>query len=150
VREERGHEDRHERRRIIVEHFDIAARLSYRGVRSAGCCNGPPPPTELSWLAPDDSPPLLAMWLRGMMLLASRVLRRHRRWQRPTRASGAGREGMHAAFHPLSGQLAAGDPSPWSNRAGRGRRPPDDVRQRRQLTDAAAITAALGLEDIPS
>ena len=87
---------------------------------------------------------------RATMAPTFRVLRSRRRRQRPTRASAAGREGVPAVFRPLSGQLAAGDLPPPRNGARCGRRPPDDVGQRRQLTEAAAITAALGLENIRS
>jgi D-aspartate ligase len=49
------------RRKIIVEHMDLPARLAYRGNGSAA--GSPPPrcPTELAWLAPDDPLPFLAM-----------------------------------------------------------------------------------------
>jgi hypothetical protein len=78
-----------------------------------------------------------------------RVIRSRRRQQPPTRRPEAEREEVPAVC-PLNGQPAAGDPSPPRNGARRGRRPPDGVGQRRQLTEAAAITAALGLENIRS
>jgi len=127
----------------------VAARLSYRGVRAAGCGSGPPPPAGLRWLLPDDPLPLLAMWPRDTMLASessAATAGGNIRRGRPR----AGREGDAWAFHPLSGQLAAGDPSLSPNRARRGRRPPDDVGQRRQLTEAAAIAAALSSENILS
>jgi hypothetical protein len=68
----------------------------------------------------------------------------------PHPASGAEREGVPAAFRLLSGQLTAGDLPPPRNGVRCGRRPPNDVGQRRQLTVASAITAALGLENIRS
>ena len=53
-------------RRIVVEHIDLPARLSYRG--GSGYPSAPPVPrptsTELAWLAPDDPLPFLAMWPR--------------------------------------------------------------------------------------
>jgi len=53
-------------RRIIVEHIDLPARLSYRG--GSGYPSAPPVPrpasTELAWLARDDLLPFLAMWPR--------------------------------------------------------------------------------------
>jgi predicted ATP-grasp superfamily ATP-dependent carboligase len=53
-------------RRIVVEHIDLPARLSYRG--GSGYPSAPPVPrptsTELAWLASDDPLPFLAMWPR--------------------------------------------------------------------------------------
>jgi D-aspartate ligase len=53
-------------RRIVVEHIDLPARLSYRG--GGGYPSAPPAPrpvaTELAWLARDDPFPFLAMWPR--------------------------------------------------------------------------------------
>jgi D-aspartate ligase len=61
------------RRRIIVEHIDLPARLAYRGGR--GYPAAPPPPrpvsTEVAWLARDDMLPFLAMWPRLGQQLAS-------------------------------------------------------------------------------
>ena len=53
-------------RRIVVEHIDLPARLSYRG--GSGYPSAPPVPrptsTERAWLASDDPLPFLAMWPR--------------------------------------------------------------------------------------
>jgi predicted ATP-grasp superfamily ATP-dependent carboligase len=62
------------RRRIVVEHIDLPARLAYRG--GSGYPAGPPPPrpvsTERAWLARDDMFPFLAMWPRlGKQLAAA-------------------------------------------------------------------------------
>ena len=67
-----------EGRRIIVEHFDLPARLAYRCVRPVARGTGRPSSTELAWLAWDDPLPFLAMWPRAAKLAAARLLRSRR------------------------------------------------------------------------
>jgi predicted ATP-grasp superfamily ATP-dependent carboligase len=72
-------------RRIVVEHIDLPARLSYRG--RSGYPSAPPVPrpvaTELAWLTRDDPLPFLAMWPRlGKPLIEARIQSRAGRSRR--------------------------------------------------------------------
>jgi len=72
-------------RRIVVEHIDLPARLSYRG--RSGYPSAPPVPrpvaTELAWLTRDDPLPFLAMWPRlGKPLIEARIQSRAERSRR--------------------------------------------------------------------
>ena len=49
------------RRRIVVEHIDLPARVAYRGSSYSAGSAPPRCPTELAWLAPDDPLPFVAM-----------------------------------------------------------------------------------------
>jgi D-aspartate ligase len=66
------------RRRLVVEHVDLPARLAYRGSRGTV---GPAPraagPTSLAWLVPDDPLPFLAMLPRLAKPVASRIAGSH-------------------------------------------------------------------------
>ena len=70
------------RRRVVVEHLDLPARLAYWGGRHPAAPKPPRAPTQLAWLAPDDPLPFLAMLPRLANPAAARVSRM--RW-RPRR-----------------------------------------------------------------
>lgn len=74
-------------RRIVVEHFDLPARLAYRKSTTYSAPSAPvrATSTELAWAARDDPVPFLAMWPRLAKPLASHLAyalraRGPRRW----------------------------------------------------------------------
>jgi predicted ATP-grasp superfamily ATP-dependent carboligase len=71
-------------RKIVVEHFELPARLAYRKSTTYSAPSAPvrATSTELAWAARDDPVPFLAMWPRLAKPLASHlahVLRAHGR-----------------------------------------------------------------------
>ena len=73
-------------RKIVVEHFDLPARLAYRNsAYSTPSAPAHATSTELAWLARDDPIPFFVMWPRLAKPLASnlgRTLRARGRWQK--------------------------------------------------------------------
>jgi D-aspartate ligase len=63
-------------RRIIVEHFDLPARLAYRKSTTYSTPSAPvrATSTELAWAARDDPVPYVAMWPRLAKPLASHLV----------------------------------------------------------------------------
>jgi len=72
------------RRKIVVEQYDVPARLAYRG-RTDGAPSAPrrATSTELAWAARDDPVPFLVMWPRLPRPLFSQLARAlRRRWRK--------------------------------------------------------------------
>jgi predicted ATP-grasp superfamily ATP-dependent carboligase len=83
-------------RRIVVEHIDLPARLSYRGNR--GYPSAAPVPrhtsTELAWLAQDDPLPFIAMWPRLSKPLAEALTQFRRDRSRRGQSHSTGKDRM--------------------------------------------------------